>query len=338
MGKKILVTGGAGYIGSHTVVELLNNGYEAIVVDDLSNSSQKAIERVKQITGKKVDFYELDVRNQDALKEVFKTHKIHQVIHFAGLKSVSESIEQALDYYSNNIGSTLSLLKVMNEFDVKKLIFSSSASIYSASNEMPMSENGQIRPTNPYGQSKAIIEQILKDISASNNGWQFTSLRYFNPVGAHESGEIGEDPNGTPNNLLPYITQVAVGKLKYLSVFGNDYDTPDGTGVRDYIHVVDLAKAHLAALKKPAKPNIYKYYNIGTGHGTSVLEMVNLFEQASGQELTYKVVNRRPGDIGTCYADPTLAKKELGWQAEKTILEACRDAWNWQSKNPNGYN
>lgn len=333
----ILVTGGAGYIGSHTTVELLNEGYQVVVVDNLANSSKKAIDRVEKITGKKLKFYELDIRNYQGLKKVFEAHKFEAVMHFAGLKSVNESIEDALNYYHNNVGGALNLLKVMEECDVKKMIFSSSAVIYDADNSMPVKEDGVKGPINPYGQTKSMIEQILKDIIASKKGWQFTSLRYFNPVGAHESGLIGEDPSSVPNNLLPYISQVAIGKLETLKVFGNDYDTVDGTGVRDYIHVVDLAKAHVAALKKLAKPNVYSFYNIGTGYGTSVLKMIKVFEKASGKKISYEIVARRPGDIACCYADPSLAKDQLDWRAEKNILDICRDSWNWQVKNPNGY-
>ena len=336
--NKILVTGGAGYIGSHTTVELLNSDYEVVVVDNLSNSSQKAIKRVEEITGKKIEFYKLDIRDYKELRHVFEQNKFTAVIHFAGLKAVGESVSNALLYYHNNLIGTLMLLELMEEFNVKQLVFSSSATVYGDPDEVPIKESAPLKATNPYGQTKLMIEQILKDISATKKGWQFTSLRYFNPIGAHSSGKIGEDPNGIPNNLIPYISQVAVGRLKEQPVFGNDYDTVDGTGVRDYIHVVDLAKAHLAALEHPAKPDVYTYYNIGTGSGTSVLEMIKAFEQASGREIKYKVMPRRPGDIASCYADPSLAKTELHWQATKSILDCCKDTWNWQSQNPNGYN
>lgn len=335
--RKILVTGGTGYIGSHTAVELLNEGYDVVVVDNLSNSSHKAIDRIEKITSKKIKFYKLDIRDYKQLSQVFKENKFDSVIHFAGLKSVNESVDDALNYYHNNIIGTLNLLKIMQEQNVKTLIFSSSAAVYSGDNKMPVKEDGVICPSNPYGRTKAMIEQILEDISNTKQNWKITSLRYFNPVGAHESGEIGEDPNGIPNNLVPYISQVAVGKLKQLSVYGNGYTTPDGTGVRDYIHVVDLANAHLAALEHPAKPNTYAYYNIGTGSGNSVLEIIKAFEKASGKKIAYKIVARRPGDIACCYADPSLAKENLSWKAEKSLLDCCEDAWRWQANNPRGY-
>ena len=333
----ILVTGGAGYIGSHTIIELLSSNHNVVVVDNLSNSSVESLRRVEEITGQSISFYEFDLCDHQRLSELFKSEKIDAVIHFAGLKAVGESVEKALLYYKNNLESTLVLLDVMQEFDVKKLVFSSSATVYGDPAKLPITEDMPLSATNPYGQTKLMIEQMLRDISATNQNWQFTSLRYFNPVGAHPSGRIGEDPSGIPNNLLPFVSQVAVGKREYLSVFGDDYDTPDGTGVRDYIHVVDLAKAHVAALENLGRPNEYKVYNIGTGRGTAVLELVKAFEKASGHEVPYQVTPRRAGDIAAFYADPSFAEKELGWQAKLTIEDACRDAWNWQSNNPNGY-
>jgi UDP-glucose 4-epimerase len=333
----ILVAGGAGYIGSHTVVELLEAGHHVVVVDNLSNSSVEAIHRLQEITGKKIEFHEFDLRNREMLEALFDTNNFDAVIHFAGLKAVGESVAKALYYYKNNLESTLTLLEVMKQFSVTKLVFSSSATVYGDPEQLPITESARKQATNPYGQTKLMIEQILEDVSATNEGWNITSLRYFNPIGAHETGKIGEDPNGLPNNLVPYISQVAVGKLKELSVYGNDYGTPDGTGVRDYIHVVDLAKAHVVSLDKLDHPNKYKAYNIGTGSGTSVLQMVSAFKEASGKDIPYKIIDRRPGDIATCYADPTLANKELGWQAELSVEKACEDAWRWQSQNPNGY-
>lgn len=335
--RTILVTGGAGYIGSHTVVQLLELGDEVVIVDNLSNSNKKSLDRIEEITSKKPVFYEIDLRDKDKLKAVFSSHNIDSVIHFAGLKAVGESVEKALYYYHNNLVSTLVLLEVMEEFDVKKLVFSSSATVYGTPEVLPITEDAPLSATNPYGQTKLMIEQILKDISATQSGWSITSLRYFNPIGAHSSGLIGEDPNGIPNNLLPFISQVAVGKLDSLNVYGDDYPTVDGTGVRDYIHVVDLASAHLSALDKIKHPDVYKAYNIGTGNGVSVLEAVKAFEKASGKAIKYKVGPRRPGDIASCYADVKLAKSELDWQANLDIEQACIDAWNWQSSNPNGY-
>lgn len=334
----ILVTGGAGYIGSHTIIELLASGHGVVVVDNLSNSSAESLARVEEITGQKVPFYELDLRDREKLVELFKAETIDAVIHFAGLKAVGESVAKALWYYQNNLESTLTLLDVMKEFSVKKLVFSSSATVYGDPAKLPITEDMPLTATNPYGWTKLIIEQILRDVTNTNENWQFTSLRYFNPVGAHPSGRIGEDPSGIPNNLLPFVSQVAVGKREQLSVFGDDYDTVDGTGVRDYIHVVDLAKAHVAALEHLGAPNEYKVYNVGTGRGTSVLELVHAFEKASGKAVPYQVVARRPGDIAACYADPSLAETELNWHAELSIEEACRDAWKWQSENPDGYN
>lgn len=336
---KILVTGGAGYIGSHTVVELQNSGHDVVVVDNLSNSSEESLKRVEQITGKPVAFIKLDVADKAALTKVFEDHTIDAVMHFAGLKSVAESVAKPLSYYLNNIHSTLSLCEVMEDKGVKKLIFSSSATVYGTPEELPLKESSRvgIGITNPYGQTKFIIEQILKDLTIADPEWQVTTLRYFNPIGAHESGLIGEDPNGIPNNLMPYIAQVAVGKLDKLRVFGDDYDTPDGTGVRDYIHVVDLAKGHLAALEHLGKSGELAVFNLGTGHGTSVLEALHAFEMAAGKEIPYEVVPRRPGDIAECYADATKAGNELGWKTEKSFEQACEDAWRWQSNNPNGF-
>ena len=334
----ILVTGGAGYIGSHTIIELLTSGHGVVVVDNLSNSSVESLRRVEEIAGQAVPFYEFDLCDRTRLAELFRSEAIDAVIHFAGLKAVGESVEKASLYYQNNLESTLTLLDVMQEFDVKKLVFSSSATVYGDPARLPITEDMPLSATNPYGQTKLMIEQILRDVAATKQGWQFTSLRYFNPVGAHPSGRIGEDPSGIPNNLLPFVSQVAVGKRDHLSVFGGDYDTSDGTGVRDYIHVVDLARAHVAALERLGESDEYKVYNIGTGRGTSVLELVRAFEEASGRDIPYQITPRRPGDIAACYADPGLAEAELGWRAELTIEEACRDAWNWQSNNPSGYN
>lgn len=333
----ILVTGGAGYIGSHTVLELLQLGHQLTVVDNLSNSSVESIHRIEKITNKNVDFYKIDLRNRTKLNTLFTANSFDAVIHFAGLKAVGESVSQALLYYHNNLVSTLTLLDIMESNNVKSLVFSSSATVYGDPATVPIKESAPKRATNPYGQTKLMIEQILEDISLTNTGWNITSLRYFNPIGAHESGRIGEDPNGIPNNLLPYISQVAAGTLQELQVFGADYPTIDGTGVRDYIHVVDLAKAHIAALEHPGKINEYRYFNVGTGAGTSVLEMIAAFEKASGKKIPYSIAKRRPGDIASCYADVHKINKEIGWKAQKTIHDACKDTWNWQSNNPNGY-
>ena len=334
---KILVTGGAGYIGSHTIIELLSNGHEVVVIDNLSNSSVEALARVEQITGKKVEFHEADVRDKSALDAIFSAHTIDAVIHFAGLKSVGQSVSQPIEYYSNNIDSTLVLLEKVQQYGVKKFVFSSSATVYGTPEELPLKETSRVGVgiTNPYGQTKFMIEQILRDLSIADNGMEITLLRYFNPVGAHKSGLIGEDPSDIPNNLLPYVSQVAVGKLEKVSVFGNDYDTVDGTGVRDYIHVVDLARGHVAALSH-SKPGV-DAYNLCTGTGTSVLELITAFSKASGKEIPYQIVARRPGDIASCYATAAKAKAEIGWVAEKSIEEACEDSWRWQSQNPNGY-
>jgi UDP-glucose 4-epimerase len=333
----ILVTGGAGYIGSHTCVELLNAGYEIVVVDSFFNSKPEALRRVQEITGKNFKFYQIDLLHREELETVFSENKIDAVIHFAGLKAVGESVEIPLHYYHNNITGTVILCQVMQEYGVKKMVFSSSATVYGAPERVPISEDFPLTATNPYGRTKLMIEEILRDLYISDNSWSIALLRYFNPIGAHPSGRIGEDPNGIPNNLMPYITQVAVGKLKELKVFGNDYPTVDGTGVRDYIHVVDLVVGHLKALEKVMKTAGVDAYNLGTGRGYSVLEIVSAFEKVTGVKIPYKIVERRPGDVAICYADPTKAKEELDWVAERGIEDMCRDAWRWQSNNPNGY-
>lgn len=335
----ILVTGGAGYIGSHTVVELLQEGHNVIVVDNLSNSSYKAIERVEAITGKRVKFYEADLLDVPALNAIFDQEDVDAVIHFAGLKAVGESVEKPVEYYTNNITGTLNLVDVMRSHDVKNIIFSSSATVYGDPAEIPITENcPKGTCTNPYGWSKWMLEQMLSDVHKADPEWNVMLLRYFNPIGAHESGLIGEDPKGIPNNLLPYVAQVAVGKLKEVGVFGNDYDTHDGTGVRDYIHVVDLAKGHVAALEKIKENAGLKVYNLGTGYGYSVLDVIHAFEKACGHELPYVIKDRRAGDIATCYARCDLARDELGWVAQYNLDDMCRTSWNWQSKNPDGYN
>lgn len=333
----ILVTGGAGYIGSHTCVELLNSGYEIIVVDNFSNSKPEALKRVQEITNKTLKFYELDLLDENGLEKVFSENKIDAVIHFAGLKAVGESVQIPISYYHNNITGTLILCEVMKRHNVKKMVFSSSATVYGLPKMVPIKENFPLSATNPYGRTKLMIEEILRDLYVSDNNWSVALLRYFNPIGAHESGRIGEDPNGIPNNLMPYITQVVVGKREQLGVFGSDYDTHDGTGVRDYIHVVDLAKGHLKALEKVMTSSGVEPYNLGTGTGYSVLDVVNNFQKATGKKIKYALLDRRPGDIAECYADPTKAKNELNWTAEKNIEDMCRDAWRWQSNNPNGY-
>ena len=334
----ILVTGGAGYIGSHTCVELLKEGYEVVVVDNLYNSSEEALNRVKQITGKEVKFYNVDVLDREALDQVFKKESIDSVIHFAALKAVGESVAKPLEYYQNNITGTLTLCDVMRNNGVKNIVFSSSATVYGDPAFVPITEDcpkGKI--TNPYGQTKSMMEQILTDLNVADPEWNVILLRYFNPIGAHESGLIGEDPKGIPNNLVPYIAQVAVGKLACLGVFGDDYDTPDGTGVRDYIHVVDLAVGHVKAIKKLEDKEGVSIYNLGTGKGYSVLDVVKAYEKACGKQIKYEIKPRRPGDIAQCYADPTKAEKELGWVAERGIEEMCADSWRWQSMNPDGY-
>lgn len=334
----ILVTGGAGFIGSHTCVELLENGYEVVVVDNLCNASKESLKRVEQITGKKVTFYKGDILDKEFLNQVFEKEEIESCIHFAGLKAVGESVEKPWEYYHNNITGTLVLTEVMKKHGVKKMIFSSSATVYGSPKEIPITEEcPKGTCTNPYGWTKSMLEQILTDMQKADPEWNIVLLRYFNPIGAHPTGLMGENPNGVPNNLMPYITQVAIGKLACLGVFGNDYDTPDGTGVRDYIHVVDLAKGHVKALKKLEENGGLSIYNLGTGVGYSVLDIVKNFEEANGVKIPYEIKPRRAGDIATCYSDASKAKRELEWEAEYGILEMCRDSWNWQKKNPNGY-
>ena len=334
----VLVTGGAGYIGSHTCLELLNEGYGVIVIDNLCNSNAKSLERVQELTGKSLTFYEGDVRDEALLKKIFADHEIGCVIHFAGLKAVGESVSIPWKYYDNNLNSTLVLTKVMEEVGMKNIIFSSSATVYTADNEMPLKETSRTgNCTNPYGWTKYMTEQILSGMAYADKEWGIVLLRYFNPIGAHESGRIGEDPRGIPNNLMPYITQVAIGRREKLSVFGDDYDTPDGTGVRDYIHVVDLARGHVAAVKYVAANKGCEVFNLGTGTGYSVLDMVKAFRSVNNVELPYQIVERRPGDIATCYADPAKSAEKLGWRATHTLEDMCRDSWNWQSKNPMGF-
>ena len=334
---KILVTGGAGYIGSHTCLELLQAGYEVVVVDNLSNSKEESLKRVQELAGKTLEFHKVDLLDKEALKAVFDSASIEAVVHFAGLKAVGESVTIPLHYYHNNVTGTLVLCEVMERHGVKNIVFSSSATVYGDPHTVPITEAFPLSPTNPYGRTKWMIEEILRDLHRTDEVWNIALLRYFNPVGAHPSGRIGEDPNGIPNNLLPYIAQVAVGKLSALPVFGNDYPTPDGTGVRDYIHVVDLSVGHLAALLKlTSNPGVVTY-NLGTGRGYSVLEMVSAFEKASGKKIAYNIEGRRAGDIASCYADPSMAKKELDWSADRGIDEMCADSWHWQSSNPNGY-
>ena len=335
---KVLVTGGAGFIGSHTVVELLNAGYEAVVADNLCNASEESLKRVEKITGKKVAFYKVDVRDRAAMEKIFADEKIDWVIHFAGLKAVGESCKKPVEYYDNNLVSTLVLLEVMRDAGCKNIVFSSSATVYGDPNELPIKETTPLNPTtNPYGTSKVMQEMMLKDVYAADNGWNIVLLRYFNPVGAHESGLIGEDPQGIPNNLTPYISKVAIGELKEIGVFGNDYPTHDGTGVRDYIHVVDLAKGHVAAIDVINKSGVYTY-NLGTGIGYSVLDVINAFNKACGRQLPYSIKPRRAGDIAACYADAGKAKRELAWEAKLGIDDMCASLWNWQQKNPKGYN
>ncbi len=335
--KSVLVTGGAGYIGSHTCVELLNADYDVVVVDNLSNSKQTSLERVQQITGKKLEFIKADLLDTPEIVSLFDTHDIDAVIHFAGLKAVGESMDIPLTYYQNNITGTINLLQTMDNARVKNIVFSSSATVYGNPATLPIKENFPLSATNPYGRSKLVVEEILRDLHKSDDNWNISVFRYFNPVGAHESGMIGEDPNGIPNNLMPYISQVANGKLEKVSVFGNDYPTKDGTGVRDYIHVVDLAKGHICALKMLARSSGCFTHNLGTGQGYSVLEMIQGFEKASRKLVAYQVVDRRQGDIAACYADPTLAKTELDWAAGKDLRQMCEDTWRWQEANPKGF-
>ena len=334
----VLVTGGAGYIGSHTCVELLQRDMGVVVVDNLVNSSPRAIERVEQITGKHVDFYVKDVRDREAMNAIFDKHRIDCVIHFAGLKAVGESVAMPLEYYDNNLFSTVTLCEVMRDHGVKNIVFSSSATVYSGDNEMPLREASRTGMcTNPYGWTKYMSEQILRDTAKSDNDWAIVLLRYFNPIGAHSSGLIGEDPRGIPNNLMPFISQVAIGRREYLNVFGNDYDTPDGTGVRDYIHVVDLARGHVAAINYMQQHKGESVFNLGTGNGYSVLDMVHAFEKVTGRKVPYRIAPRRPGDLATVYASPDKSAELLGWKAEYGLEDMCRDTWAWQSKNPMGY-
>ncbi len=332
-----MLTGGAGYIGSHTCVELLNAGYEVVVADNLSNSNIEVLNRLKKITGKDVKFYKVDILDRDGMRKVFSENNIETVVHFAGLKAVGESVQVPLKYYENNISGTVVLCEIMNEFNCKKMVFSSSATVYGVAEKMPLTEEMPLGAINPYGRTKLFIEDILRDLCISDSDWSVSLLRYFNPIGAHESGLIGEDPKGIPNNLMPYITQVAVGRLKELSVFGNDYNTVDGTGVRDYIHVVDLAKGHVKAVDWVCRNTGCDAFNLGTGNGTSVLELVSAFEKASGVKVPYKITSRRAGDPAKVYADATKAKNILGWEAEFGIERMCADGWKWQSGNPNGY-
>jgi UDP-glucose 4-epimerase len=335
--KTILVTGASGYIGSHTCVELLSAGYSVVALDNLCNSSLESLKRVEKITGRQIPFFEADVRDRAALDALLGKHRIDAVIHFAGLKAVGESVEQPLMYYENNVGGTVTLLQALGDAGVKTFVFSSSATVYGDPETVPITESARLSVTNPYGRSKLMVEEILQDLGRADASWAIGALRYFNPVGAHESGLIGEDPRGIPNNLMPYISQVAVGRREQLSVFGNDYPTPDGTGVRDYIHVVDLARGHLAALAQLFRAGQSFTLNLGTGQGYSVLEMVRAFEQASGRRVPYQITARRPGDIATCYADPSGAKRGLDWTAQKGLAEMCADHWRWQSMNPNGF-
>ena len=338
MSKKILVTGGAGFIGSHTCIELLNNGNEVVVVDNLYNANKKSLEVVEKVTGKKVTFYEVDIRDEDKLNEVFETEKdIFGVIHFAGLKAVGESCALPLKYYDNNVAGTTTLCRVMEKNNCKNIIFSSSATVYGDPHALPIKEDFPLSVTNPYGRTKLMLEEILGDVYTADNEWNVVLLRYFNPIGAHESGDIGEDPSGIPNNLLPYVMQVAVGKLEKVNVFGDDFDTHDGTGVRDYIHVVDLARGHVAALKKLEKGSGLTKYNLGTGVGYSVLDIIKSASAAVGHDIPYVIAPRRAGDIAACYADATKAKEELGWEAKYDVKRMCEDSWRWQSKHPNGF-
>ena len=335
--KQILVTGGTGFIGSHTVLELLKENYDVVVIDNLSNSKRESLKRVEQITGRTADFHQIDMLDKQALHNLFSDYQFDAVIHFAGLKAVGESVEKPLLYYQNNVTGTLNLCEAMEKSGLRNLVFSSSATVYGDPQQSPIPENSPLKAVNPYGSTKLTIEYILKDLHQANEQWNIALLRYFNPVGAHESGMIGEDPSGIPNNLMPYVTQVAVGKLEYLNVFGDDYPTHDGTGVRDYIHVVDLAIGHLKALEKLSdNPGVF-VCNLGTGSGSSVLDVIKAFEKSSGISIPYKIAPRRPGDAAVCYADPSRAKRELGWKAERNLEDMCRDAWRWQSQNPEGY-
>jgi UDP-glucose 4-epimerase len=334
---KVLVTGGAGYIGSHTVVELLNKNHEVIIVDNFSNSNPEVLNRIKEITGKDFKFYEVNLLDEENFEKVFTENNIDSVIHFAGYKAVGESVQKPIEYYHNNLTSTFILCQLMKKYDVKKIVFSSSATVYGMNNISPLTEELALSATNPYGMTKLMIEHILGDLHKADDSWGIALLRYFNPIGAHKSGRIGENPNGIPNNLMPYITQVAVGKREKLSIFGSDYDTHDGTGVRDYIHVVDLAKGHIKALEKFENESGIEAYNLGTGVGISVLDLVNTFMKVNNVKIPYEIVDRRPGDVATCYANPEKAKKELNWETEKTLEDMCRDSWNWQSNNPKGY-
>ena len=334
----ILITGGCGYIGSHTCIELLESGHDIVVLDNFYNSDIEALNRVKELTGKEFPFYECDIRDAEGLRRIFSAHKIDVVIHFAGLKAVGESVEKPLEYFDNNVNGTLVLCSVMREFGCKRMVFSSSATVYGMNNPSPLNETMEVGAvTNPYGRTKFMIECILQDLCVSDPDWSVVLLRYFNPIGAHKSGRIGEDPSGIPNNLMPYVTQVAVGKREKLSVFGNDYDTPDGTGVRDYIHVVDLARGHVCAVNYALKTTGIEAVNLGTGTGYSVLDLVNTFQEVNNVPVPYAIVDRRPGDIGTCYSNPAKAKELLGWEAEYGLEDMCRDAWRWQSQNPKGY-
>lgn len=334
---KVLVTGGAGYIGSHTCVELLTAGHDVLVIDNFSNSKPVVFDRIERICGRRPVFYREDVCNGEKVAEILASHGIEAVIHFAGLKAVGESVAQPLQYYINNVAGSLALFSAMQKAGVRTLVFSSSATVYGNPHSVPIHEDSLLSAANPYGRSKLIVEEILRDLTLADDSWHVSLLRYFNPVGAHESGLIGEDPAGIPNNLMPYISQVAVGRRTELQIFGGDYPTPDGTGVRDYIHVADLARGHLAALDWLRQHNGAHVFNLGTGQGKSVLEIVRAFEAASGQHVPYRIVDRRPGDIAQCYADPSRAERELGWKAQRGIAEMCRDAWNWQAKNPKGY-
>ncbi|WP_416150491.1 UDP-glucose 4-epimerase GalE [Salipaludibacillus sp. HK11] len=334
---KILVTGGAGYIGSHTCVELLNSGYDVIIVDNFSNSHPKVLNRIETITGKPFKFYHSDILNEKEMRFIFLNEQVDAVIHFAGLKAVGESVENPISYYHNNLMSTIVLLKLMKDFNVTNFVFSSSATVYGDQQTVPLKEKLPLQATNPYGRSKLMIEEMLGDVHISNPEMSIALLRYFNPIGAHESGLIGENPNGTPNNLVPYITQVAVGKLDYLKIFGADYSTLDGTGIRDYIHVVDLALGHIKALERNSQQNGIEAYNLGTGNGSSVLEMLNTFIQVIGRDIPYKIKDRRSGDIAVSYADPSKANQLLNWKASRDVLSMCEDSWRWQSMNPNGY-